>query len=123
MPKVYYDGNSGLKSCELSDWAVRHGYGLCEGRMTYEHILPRQMFRGNREGFKLAYDVYGDLFGGCTCMKHNSGNKCADTEKAILFLLRKRLEEHPELMELAIKEVAATFKSPPPYLRLDYLLD
>lgn len=122
MSKVYYEPPRAAQECELAAWAAKNGYGFCDGRMTYEHIIPRQVFRGNSTGKSLAYDVYGDLFGACTCMKHNSGNKCADTTEAILFLLRKRLAEHPELMEVAIKEVAATFKSPPPYLRMQYLL-
>jgi len=114
-----------MNACELRQWALdpKNNWGRCEGEPTFEHILPKQLFRNNKAGLKLAYEVYGDYFGATTCLKHNAGNKCADTTEAILYLMRKRLREHPEVFPLMIEEVAATFKIVPPYLRLEYLLE
>jgi hypothetical protein len=110
-------------TCELRAFARKHKWGPCSNDITFEHILAKQLFRNNKAGLKLAYDVYGDLFGAQTCLNHNAGNKCADTTAAVLYLMRKRLEEHPEVFPLAIEEVAATFRVVPPYLRLEYLRD
>ena len=108
-------------TCELREFAREHKWGPCSNDITFEHILAKQLFRNNKKGMKLAYKVYGDYFGATTCLKHNAGNKCADTTSAVLFLMRKRLEEHPEVFPVIIEEVAATFKAPPSYLRLEYL--
>jgi len=107
--------------CELARLASELGYGKCEGRMTFEHILPKNLFKGNKKGLRLAYGKYAELFGGTTCLKHNSGNKFADNPEAILFMMRKRLKENPVLMPTAIEDVASTFRYPPKYLRLEYL--
>jgi len=109
--------------CELRQWALdpKNNWGPCSQDITFEHILAKQLFRNNKEGLKLAYDTYGDFFGAQTCLNHNAGNKCADTTAAVLYLMRKRLREHPEVFPLMIEEVAATFKVVPPYLRLEYL--
>ena len=107
--------------CELRQWAHENGYGPCGGGLTHEHIIPKSKFRGNKEGLKLAYDVYGDYIYGETCLFHNATTKAADTNGAILFLMRKRLREHPEVFPLVIEELAATFKAPPEYFRLEYL--
>ena len=109
--------------CELRQWAAENDWGPCSHDITFEHILAKQLFRNNKAGLKLAYDTYGDFFGAQTCLNHNAGNKCADTTEAVLFLMRKRLRDHPEVFPLMIEEVAATFKIVPPYLRLEYLLE
>ena len=118
------DRESGVlaMTCELRQWAAENDWGACSGETTFEHILAKQLFRKNPKGMKLAYKVYGDYFGAETCLKHNAGNKCADTTAAVLYLMRKRLEEHPEIFPTIIEEVAATFKVTPEYLRLEYLL-
>lgn len=103
------------------EWAHDNGWGSCGGGPTFEHILAKQLFVNNPEGLELAYGTYGDYFGATTCLKHNSGNKCADSTSAVLFLMRKRLREHPEVFPLMVEEVAATFKIVPDYLRLEYL--
>ena len=108
-------------TCELREWALLHNWGKCSQDITFEHILAKQLFRNNKKGLKLAYTVYADYFGADTCLKHNAGNKCADTTDAVLYLMRKRLREHPEVFPVIIEEVAATFKIVPPYLRLEYL--
>ena len=118
-----------MDTCELRQFAVENNWGRCEGEPTFEHILAKQLFRNNKAGLELAYGTYGDYFGAGTCLKHNAGNKCADTTAAVLYLMRKRLREHPEVFPLMIEEVAATFKgiggepNPPDYLRLGYLLE
>ena len=109
-------------TCELRQFAHDNDWGACSQDSTFEHILAKQLFRKNPKGMKLAYKVYGDYFGAETCLKHNAGNKCADTTAAVLYLMRKRLEEHPEIFPTIIEEVAATFKVTPEYLRLEYLL-
>lgn len=110
-----------LLTCELMEWALENEWGACGGDPTFEHILAKQLFRGNPEGLKLAYETYGDYFGAETCLKHNSGSKCADSTSAVLFLMRKRLREHEEVFPLMIEEIAATFTIVPDYLRLEYL--
>jgi len=110
-----------MDTCELRQFAIEHKWQPCCQNMTREHILPKQLFRKNPGGLKLAYEVYGDYFYADTCWTHNAGNKCADTTAAILCLMRKRLREHPEVFPLMIEEVAATFKVVPEYLRLEYL--
>ena len=112
-----------MNTCELRQFAADNGWGPCSGDITYEHILAKQLFRNNKAGLKLAYDTYGDYFGASTCLNHNSVTKCADTTAAVLYLMRKRLREHPEVFPLMIEEVAATFKIVPDYLRLEYLLE
>ena len=112
-----------MDTCELHQWAAENNWGPCSGDITYEHILAKQLFRNNKAGLKLAYDTYGDYFGASTCLNHNSVTKCADTTAAVLYLMRKRLREHPEVFPLMIEEVAATFKIVPGYLRLEYLLE
>lgn len=110
-------------TCELRQWAHDNDWGPCSQDTTFEHILAKQLFRNNKKGLKLAYKVYADYFGAETCLKHNAGNKCADTTAAVLYMMRKRLREHPEVFPTIIQEVAATFKIVPPYLRLEYLRD
>jgi len=111
-----------MNGCELHRFAMENGWGPCSnGELTFEHILAKQLFRNNKAGLKLAYEVYGDFFGATTCLNHNAGNKCADTTAAVLYLMRKRLRDHPEVFPLMIEEVAATFKVVPEYLRLEYL--
>ena len=117
---VYYEPPKRY-GCELADWEGVHKWGPCGGGMDKHHIISRQLLRGNSKGRSLVDGVYKDLFQADVCNNHNAQRKCADLPEARLFLLRKRLDEHPELMEVALKEVAATFKSPPPYLNLDYL--
>ena len=118
-----------MNTCELRQWAAENDWGPCSHDITFEHILAKQLFRNNKAGLKLAYDTYGDFFGATTCLNHNAGNKCADTTEAVLFLMRKRLREHPEVFPLMIEEVAATFKgiggipAPPSYLRMEYLME
>ena len=118
-----------MDTCELRQFAVENNWGRCEGEPTFEHILAKNLFVKNPEGLRLAYEVYGDYFYADTCWTHNAGNKCADTTAAVLYLMRKRLREHPEVFPLMIEEVAATFKgiggepNPPDYLRLEYLLE
>ena len=108
-------------TCELKKWAAENDWGACSPDATFEHILAKQLFRNNKAGLRLAYKVYGDYFGATTCLKHNSGNKCADTTAAVLYLMRKRLREHPEIFPTIIEEVAATFTVRPEYLRLEFL--
>ena len=110
-----------MDTCELRNFAIEHKWDPCSQDITFEHILAKQLFRNNKAGLKLAYDTYGDFFGATTSLKHNAGNKCADTTEAVLYLMRKRLREHPEVFPLMIEEVAATFKVVPEYLRLEYL--
>ena len=110
-----------MDTCELRDFAREHDWGPCSNDITREHILAKQLFRNNKKGLKLAYEVYGDYFFAQTCLVHNAGNKCADTTEAVLYLMRKRLREHPEIFPTIIEEVAATFKVTPEYLRLEYL--
>ena len=112
-----------MNGCELHRFAMENGWGTCSQNMTREHILAKNLFVKNPEGLKLAYEVYGDYFYADTCWTHNAGNKCSDTTEAVLYLMRKRLREHPEVFPLMIEEVAATFKIVPPYLRLEYLLE
>lgn len=122
MSKLAYDPPK-RTGCELREWAADNGWGPCGGGLDKHHIISRQLLRGNSEGRKLVEDVYGELFFADVCNAHNATTKCADLPEARVYLLRKRAEEHPELMEVALKEVAATFKAPPPYLRLEYLED
>ncbi len=110
-----------MDTCELKQWAAENDWGACSPDTTFEHILAKQLFRNNKAGLKLAYEVYGDYFGAQTCLKHNAGNKCADTTAAVLYLMRKRLREHSEVFPVIIEEVAATFTIVPEYLRLEYL--
>ena len=110
-----------MDTCELREWARKNDWGPCSNDTTFEHILAKQLFRNNKAGLKLAYETYGDYFGATTCLKHNAGNKCADTTAAVLYLMRKRLREHPEVFPVIIEEVAATFTVTPEYLRLEYL--
>jgi len=110
-------------TCELRQWAIENDWGPCSPDSTFEHILPKQLFRNNKKGLKLAYTTYADYFGATTCLNHNAVTKAADTTEAILYLMRKRLREHPEVFPLMIEEVAATFKIVPPYLRIEYLLE
>ena len=116
-------GGVAAMTCELRQWAHDNDWGACCQNMTHEHILAKQLFRKNPEGLKLAYEVYGDYFYADTCWAHNAGNKCADTTEAVLYLMRKRLREHPEVFPVIIEEVAATFTIVPEYLRLEYLLE
>jgi len=109
--------------CELREFAILHKWGKCSQDITFEHILAKQLFRNNKAGLKLAYDTYGDYFGATTCLNHNSVTKAADTTEAVLYLMRKRLREHPEIFPTIIEEVAATFTIVPDYLRLEYLME
>ncbi len=79
------------------------------------------MLRNNPAGRKLVEDIYPYLFGATACLKHNSGTKCTDTTDARLYILRKRWADYPDVFEDALKELAATYKSPPEYLRLEFL--
>ncbi len=110
-----------MDTCELRDFAREHKWQPCCQNMTREHILAKQLFVKNPEGLRLAYEVYGDYFYADTCWTHNAGNKCADTTAAVLYLMRKRLREHPEVFPVIIEEVAATFTVVPEYLRMEYL--
>ena len=110
-----------MDTCELRDFAREHKWGPCSNDITFEHILAKQLFRNNKAGLKLAYECYGDYFGAQTCLNHNSITKAADTTAAVLYLMRKRLKEHPEVFPIIIEEVAATLKVTPEYLRLEYL--
>ena len=110
-----------METCELKKWAAENDWGACSPDTTFEHILAKQLFRNNKAGLKLAYDTYGDYFGAQTCLNHNAVTKAADTTAAVLYLMRKRLKEHPEIFPTIIEEVAATFKVTPEYLRLEYL--
>ena len=110
-----------MDTCELRAFARKHSWQPCCQNMTKEHILAKQLFVKNPEGLALAYETYGDYFYADTCWTHNAGNKMADTTGAVLYLMRKRLREHPEVFPLIIEEVAATFTIVPEYLRLEYL--
>ena len=109
--------------CELRDWAVAAGYGPCSAGLTIEHIISKGMLRNNKAGRKLVDKVYPYLFQAEVCLNHNSNTKCADTTEARLYLLRKRRREWEDVFEDAVEELRATFKSPPEYLRLEFLAE
>ena len=74
-----------------------------------------------RERLRLVEKVYPHLFLGEVCLNHNSTTKCADTTEARRYLLKKRWDEYGDEFEDAVAELATTFKSPPEYLRLEFL--
>ena len=102
---------------------MANGYGPCCAGLTTEHIISKGMLRNNKAGKKLVEKIYPYLFLAEVCLSHNSGNKCADTTEARLYLLRKRWADYGEAFEEALEELAATYKSPPEYLRLEFLME
>ena len=102
---------------------MANGYGPCSAGLTTEHIISKGMLRNNKAGRKLVDKIYPYLFQAEVCLTHNSGNKCADTTDARLFLLRKRWEEYEDVFEDAVNELRATFKAPPEYLRLEFIAE
>ena len=107
--------------CELHTWAMASGYGPCCVGLTTEHIISKGMLRNNKKGKKLVEKVYPHLFLAEVCLFHNSSTKCADCTEARRYLLKKRWDEYGKEFEEAVAELATTFKSPPAYLRLEYL--
>ena len=97
------------------------GYGPCCVGLTTEHIISKGMLRNNKKGKKLVEKVYPHLFLAEVCLFHNSATKCADTTEARRYLLKKRWDKYEDVFEVAVEELAATFKSPPEYLRLEFL--
>jgi hypothetical protein len=106
-------------TCELLPLARYNGWPCGIQATTDEHILPRQFFRGNKEGRKLAEGKYADIFIGRTCLICNSVTKFADTTEAKAFLLKQR-KSLPNFWE-AIAAVQATFKGDQDWLRREYL--
>ena len=114
----------------MHTWAIANGYGPCCVGLTTEHIISKGMLVGGktkygkkrrRERLRLVEKVYPHLFLGEVCLNHNSTTKCADTTEARRYLLKKRWDEYGDEFEDAVAELATTFKSPPEYLRLEFL--
>lgn len=123
MPTVYSTSGSHLyETCELRQWAMQNGWGPCCDGVTDEHIISKAMLQKNAAARKLVDGKYRKFFIAKVCLVHNSGNKCADTKGARLFLLRKRWRQYGNEFEEALAVLREEFKAPPEYLSLECLV-
>lgn len=111
-----------MRECLLRHWAPLNGYGECEGEPTGHHLISRQFLRGNDEGRALVDGPWAHLFVVDICMKHHdntNGAVYAGAEEIWRQLVETWGREY---VATALAEVRATFKIPPPELRLSALL-